>query len=117
MENQEQNKSRLTRITVSISAEYQFKKNKGNCLITDISEGGIAIEANQIFVEGDLLRIICNPSKHLNIDIWCKVQNIQGRKIGLQFEEISNQMRADLEYYIFELLDLNKKNKHESFHR
>jgi len=106
---------RQTRITVSIAAEYQFKKNSGDCTIVDFSEGGLGIEANQIFVEGDLVRVKANPSKDLSLDIWCKVCNIMGRKIGLAFEEISNEQRERLQSYVYNLLESHQQGRYEAF--
>lgn len=109
------NQQRMTRVTVAIPAEYHYKNNKGECSIIDFSEGGIAIEANQILLEGDLIRVKAAPARNINLDIWCVVRNVQGRKIGLQFEEISNDMRKQLQDYVYSLLDSNKKNRYEEY--
>ncbi len=110
-----QQQQRMTRITVAIPAEYQYKNNKGECTVIDFSEGGIAIEANQILLEGDLIRVKASPVRNVNLDIWCVVRSVQGRKIGLQFEEISNEMRKQLQDYVYSLLDTNKKSRFESY--
>lgn len=118
MDRQSENQSgqlRLTRVPVNIPAEYEFKKNKGECVIVDFSEGGIAIEVNQIFIEGDLIHIRAQPTTKLELDIWCVVRNILGRKVGLEFEEISNRMRQDLENYVYNLLSENDKKRYESY--
>lgn len=115
MDNQQSGSLRMTRVTVNVPAEYSFKKNKGDCVIVDFSEGGIGIEANQIFVEGDLIRVQASLAKSSTLDCWCVVRNVQGRKIGLQFEEISNEMREHLQDYVISLLDTNKKSRYESF--
>ena len=106
---------RFTRIPVSINAEYQYKKNKGPCLILDFSEGGIGIETKQIFVEGDLIRVIADlPGKNGgHLDIWCVVRNVQGTKLGLEFEEISHAQREILHSYVYGLLETNDKPKFE----
>ena len=107
------NNLRLTRIPVSIKAEYQYKGNKGPCIILDFSEGGIGIETKQIFVEGDLIRVVADLPKGVHLDIWGVVRNIQGMKLGLEFEEISHAMREALHSYVYELLESTQKNKYE----
>ena len=106
---------RFTRIPVSIRAEYQYKKNKGQCIILDFSEGGIGIETKQIFVEGDLIRVMADLPNNSHIDIWCVVRNIQGMILGLEFEEISHAQREALQSYIYALLENKDKNKYEKF--
>ena len=106
---------RMTRISVAIPAEYQYRNNKGECVIIDFSEGGITIEANQILLEGDLLRVKASPVRNMSLDIWCVVRSVQGRKIGLQFEEISNTMRKQLQDYVYSLLETNQKSKYENY--
>lgn len=113
IDNTKDNKLRLTRIPVSIRAEYQYKGNKGPCIILDFSEGGIGIETKQILVEGDLLRVVADLPKGIHLDIWCVVRNVQGTKLGLEFEEISNANREALHKYVYALLETNQKAKYE----
>ena len=114
-DNQKNGNLRCTRIPVSIKAEYQYKKNKGPCTILDFSESGIGIETKQIFVEGDLLRVTADLSGKAggHIDIWCVVRNVQGTKLGLEFEEISHAQRENLQSYVYSLLETNNKPKFE----
>jgi c-di-GMP-binding flagellar brake protein YcgR len=106
---------RQTRISVNIPADYQYRNNKGDCVIVDFSEGGIAIEAKQLFVEGDLINVRATLAKNFQLDIWCVVRNVTGRKIGLQFEEISNQQRNDLQNFVYNLLDSHNKTRVEKY--
>lgn len=115
---QEQNNNmRSTRITTNIPAEYEMKGNTGSCRIIDFSESGIGIETNQIFVEGDLLRIKANPNEKLALDIWCMVRNVRGRQYGLEFEEISHKQRDMIQKYVYKVLDDTNKARMEPFHR
>jgi len=109
------NKSNLryTRIPVSINAQYCYKKNRGKCTILDFSERGIAIETKQILIEGDLIRIIADLPNSSHIDIWCVVRNVQGMKLGLEFEEISHAQLEALNSYVYGLLERNQKTKFE----
>lgn len=114
---QENNSMRYTRINTNIPAEYEMKGNTGSCRIVDFSEGGIGIETNQIFVEGDLLRIRANPNDKLKLDIWCVVRNVRGRQYGLEFEEISHVQREMIQKYVYKVLDDTNKAKMEPFHK
>lgn len=102
---------RMTRIATAVSAEYQYKHNRGECTITDFSKDGIAIEANQILLVGDLIRIKAKPDREVNLDIWCVVRSVQGRKISLEFEEISNEMRQKLQECFCNLLQTSGKKR------
>lgn len=106
---------RMTRISSSIYGEYQYKSTKGECIITDFSMDGLAIATRQLFVVGDLLRIRASlPRSSIRIDIWCVVRNVQGGKVGLQFEEISYEQKEQLREYVYSILDTAKKGKTEA---
>lgn len=112
----EQTSERMTRISSSIYGVYHYKGSKAPCVITDFSVNGLAITTNQLLVEGDLIRIKADlPHSSVKLDIWCVVRNVQGRKVGLEFEEISNEQKNNLIQYVYSILDTSQLPKTEKF--
>ena len=109
------NKLRLSRVPVNIKATYYLKKTKGECRITDISEGGVGIETNQLFVEGDLVRLIFDLDEDLHIDMWGIVRNVNGSKVGIEYEELPFEKRERLKRFITDLLIKLGKSKYEPY--
>jgi len=109
---QQQPTRSLGRVPVSIQAEYQYKKTRSSCIITDLGWEGLAVAVRQLFVEGDSLRVKATlPNSSISIDIWCVVRSIQGCKAELQFDEISEKQRQEIQGYIYSLLDTSKLDK------
>jgi len=112
----EQANERMTRISSSIYGVYHYKNNKSQCVITDFSVNGIAITTNQLLVTGDLIRVKADlPHSSVKLDIWCVVRNVQGRKVGLEFEEISNEQKDNLIQYVYSILDTSNLPKTEKY--
>jgi len=108
---------RQTRIPVRIKAELSYNKVKDSCEIIDISKGGILVESNRIFAEGDLVHITANLSPTFNLNIWGIVRNVKvAREIGIEFDEISNEQRQQLNDYVYNILNLKDRDKFENIH-
>ena len=107
---------RPTRISVNIKAAYTLKGSQGEGNIVDISTGGIGIEVKQIFVLGDLIRVIFHiPDQHNDeIDFWGIVRNVTGNLIGLKYEEISKENMEKIEHYVSSLILQTGRNARES---
>ncbi len=84
---------RATRIPVNIKATYYLKDSVGEGRIVDISTGGIGMEVRQLFVVGDLVRIVFRIPDISNgeIDFWGIVRNVTGNLIGINFEEMRRE--------------------------
>ncbi len=108
---------RATRIPVNIKAVYYLKNFEGEGRIVDISTGGIGMEVRQIFVPGDLVRIVFRlPDQSNNeIEFWGIVRNVSGSLIGINFEEISNENREKIDRYVANLLLQSGKSGREAY--
>ncbi|MGA2140955.1 MAG: PilZ domain-containing protein [Brevinematales bacterium] len=108
---------RPTRITVSFKASYILKNCEGEGTIVDISTGGLAIEVKQIFVVGDLVRLIFRlpDSSNAEIDFWGIVKSVNGSMIGLKYEEISNDNIEKLDHFVSNLILQSGRAAREQF--
>lgn len=108
---------RQTRIAVNLKANYILKNCEGEGTIVDISAGGLAIEVKQIFVIGDLVRIIFRlpDSSNQEIDIWGIVRSVNGSVIGMKYEEISNDNVEIVDRFVANLILQSGRNAKEPF--
>jgi c-di-GMP-binding flagellar brake protein YcgR len=108
---------RPTRIQVNFKANYTLKNCEGEGHIVDISTGGIAMEVKQIFVVGDLVRIVFRlpDSNNDEIDFWGIVRSINGSMLGIRYEEISNENIEKLEHFVTDLILQAGRNARENF--
>lgn len=105
--NEESKGLRLTRIDVKIPCTYTLKNQQSEGLIINISSGGVAMEVRQIFVIGDILRLqfkLPGNKIQTEVDFWGIVKNVQHGQVGVQFEELSNEMAQVLEGYVNDML-------------
>ena len=108
---------RATRIPVNIKAVYYLKGSQGEGSIVDISTGGLGMEVRQIFVVGDLLRVIFRipDAKNEEIDFWGIIRSVSGNSIGINYEEISHENSEKIDRYVSNLLLSNGRTSRESF--
>ncbi len=108
---------RPTRITVNLKANYTLRNCEGEGTIVDISTGGLALEVKQIFVIGDLVRIIFRlpDSSNEAIDFWGIVKSVSGNMIGIKYEEISNDNVEKLDHFVGNLILQTGRNAREDF--
>lgn len=115
---EKQGKLRATRVPVNIEAIYEFRGNKGKCTILDISETGMRIEVRQVFVPGDIIKVvfpIIYEGKTFTIEAWCIVRNSSGNEIGVEYDELSHENRRKLITYVEQLLLRYGKSKYEPY--
>ncbi len=107
---------RATRISVNIKASYILKGFQGEGHIVNISTGGIGIEVKQIFVIGDLVRVIFKIPGPRNdeVDFWGIVMNITGNVVGLKYEEISKENTEKIDKYVSTLILESGKESREN---
>lgn len=108
---------RFTRVSVNFAVEYTIKGQTGEGIITDLSEGGIALIANQVLVEGDLVRITGLLGKNLRLDFWVRVKNYVGRKAGCEYEEMPYEMKRSMEDFVLRIIQARKQSRFEQFDR
>ena len=108
---------RATRIPVNIKASYYLQDSEGEGRIVDISTGGVGMEVRQLFVAGDLVRIVFKipDTTNAEIDFWGIVRNVTGNLVGINFEEISNENRERIDRYVGNLILQSGKNARETF--
>jgi len=108
---------RPTRIAVNIKANYVLKNSQGEGHIVDISTGGIAMEVRQIFVVGDLVRIVFRipDSASEEVDFWGIVRSVNGNVIGIKYEEISRENMEKIDKYVSSLILETGKAAREPF--
>lgn len=115
---EKQSRLRASRVPVNIEAVYEFKRMKGRCTILDISETGMKVEVRQIFVPGDIIKIvfpIVYEGKPFTIEAWCIVRNSSGNEIGVEYDELSNENKRRLIAYVENLLLRHGKGKYETY--
>ena len=84
--------SRYTRIPVEYKATYTLGRITGEGIITDISEGGIAMRTRQAFAVGDELKIQSRITSNLILEFTGEVQSYQGNILGIQIKEIDPEI-------------------------
>jgi c-di-GMP-binding flagellar brake protein YcgR len=95
---------RLTRVPVRIPATYYLKGIEAKGTSVDISSGGVGLEAKQIFVQGDIIRVVFMGHDGKMIDFWGIVMNVGQNAIGIRYEEISNDMREAIDDFVTALI-------------
>jgi len=107
---------RATRISVNIKASYVLKGSQGEGHIIDISTGGLGLEVKQIFVAGDLVRVIFKlpPNFKDEVDFWGIVRNVTGNIVGLKYEEISKENTEKIDRYVSTLILQSGKDSKEN---
>jgi hypothetical protein len=108
---------RPTRIQVNIKANYTLKGFQGEGHIVDVSTGGLGIEVKQIFVIGDLVRIVFRLPNAPNdeVDFWGVVRSVSGNVVGVRYEEISKENMERVDRYVATLILANGKAARENF--
>ena len=107
--------SRYTRIPVEYKATYAFGNITGEGLVTDISEGGIAMRTRQAFVVEDELKIRFMVTKDMILDFTGEVRSIQGNILGILIKEIEPEMMIRFKDHIDGMLRLIKTPKLERY--
>jgi hypothetical protein len=103
---------RLTRIPIEYKAHYTLGEISGDGLITDISEGGIALRVEHALSIGDKLLITSQITGNLTLDFTGEVRNIMNNIEGIRIMEIdANIQERFLEHVNGTLRMLNKSNR------
>lgn len=79
---------RKTGISVEYKASYKIRDMTGEALITDISEGGVALRVRQAFSVGDIVVIQSDISNNLTLRFKGEVRNVDGNIVGAMILEI-----------------------------
>ena len=112
---QKENELRYTRIPVEYKAVYFMGDISGEGIITDISEGGIAMRVNQAFIVGDELAVEAAISSNLILKFTCEVRSIQGNMLGIAIKEIDPDLKERFTSHIEGVLRMKKLDRREIF--
>lgn len=104
---------RGTRIPAEYKAEYTMGSITGSGYITDISEGGVAMRSNQVFVIGDELHVTSDISNNLVLEFDGEVRNIQGNIIGIMITHIDPEIRNRFMDHIEGVLRMANRERQE----
>lgn len=106
---------RSTRIPVEYKAIYTVKNITGEALITDISEGGIALRVKQAFAVGDKVVIQSDISNNLTLKFKGEVRNVDGNILGVMIIEIDPDVHKRFMDHIKGMLRMMNRSSTEKF--
>jgi len=106
---------RYTRIPVEYKAVYYMGDISGEGIITDISEGGMAMRVNQALIIGDELAVEASISSNLILKFTCDVRSIQGNMVGIAIIEIDPDLKERFTSHIEGVLRMKKLDRREIF--
>ena len=112
---QKDNGLRYTRIPVEYKAAYYMGDISGEGIITDISEGGMAMRVNQALIIGDELAVEASISSNLILKFTCDVRSIQGNMVGIAIIEIDPDLKERFTSHIEGVLRMKKLDRREIF--
>ena len=97
-------------------ATYYMGDIRGEGIITDISEGGFAMRANQTFIVGDELAVESVISSDLILKFTCEVRSVQGNILGIQIIEIDPDVKKRFNSHIEGILRMKRLDKREKYY-
>jgi Tfp pilus assembly protein PilZ len=106
---------RGTRIPAEYEVEYRMGTIVGKGYITDISEGGVAMRTNQVFVIGDELHLKSDISTNLTLEFAGEVRNTQGNIIGIMITDIDPEVQQRFMDHIEGVLRMINRERKEKF--
>ncbi|UCB46120.1 MAG: PilZ domain-containing protein [Spirochaetota bacterium] len=106
---------RLTRIPVEYEATYHMGDISGEGIITDVSEGGIAMRVNQTFIVGDELVVESMISSNLILEFTSEIRSVQGNILGIEIKEIDPDLKERFLNHIDGILRMHKLDKRERY--
>lgn len=106
---------RSTRIPVEYKAIYTVKNITGEALITDISEGGVALRVKQAFAVGDKVVIQSDISNNLTLKFKGEVRNVEGNILGVMIMEIDPDVHKRFMDHIKGMLRMMNRSSTEKF--
>ena len=81
------NNRRYHRYIVDIDGYYFFSLKWNKCRIYDISQSGACLRVQQIFLKNDIIKL--RLLEELEFVIRAKVVDINGTRVGIEFENLS----------------------------
>ena len=104
-----------TRLPVEYKANYSFGDIKGEGILTDISEGGVALRIKQALAIGDELQITCRISSGLILEFSGEVRNINSNIAGIKIKEIDPSIHERFKSHIAGILRIANKREIEEY--
>ena len=106
---------RSTRIPVEYKAVYTVRKITGEALITDISEGGVALRVKQALSVGDIITLQSDISNNLTLKFKGEVRNVDGNIVGVMILEIDPELHRRFLEHIRGMLRMMNRSSTEKF--
>jgi hypothetical protein len=106
---------RSTRIPVEYKAIYTVRKITGEALITDVSEGGVALRVKQALSVGDIITLQSDISNNLTLKFKGEVRNVDGNKVGVMILEIDPELHRRFLEHIRGMLRIMNRSSTEKF--
>ena len=106
---------RLTRIPIEYKARYTLGEISGEGLITDISEGGIALRVQHALMIGDKLHITSQITGDLTLDLTGEVRNIANNMAGILIKEIDSKIKERFLEHVNGMLRMMNKSNREKY--
>lgn len=107
--------SRLTRIPIEYKAQYSLGEISGNGLITDISEGGIALRVEHALDVGDKLYITSQITSNLTLEFTGEVRTIANNMAGILVMEIDSDIQERFLEHVHGILMMMDKPNRERY--
>jgi hypothetical protein len=106
---------RLTRIPIEYNARYTLGEISGKGLITDVSEGGIALRVEHALKIGDKLQITSQITGDLTLDFTGEVRNIANNIAGILIMEIDSRIKERFLEHVNGMLRIMNRSKREKY--
>ena len=83
------NNRKFPRDIVDMDGYYLFSSTWNKCRIYDISPGGACLRIQQFFLKNDIIKL--RLLEEVEFVIKCKVVNINGTRVGIHFEDLTEE--------------------------
>ena len=96
------------RFYVNEEIQYKFHGKFINCILFNISESGVLLKTNQVFIKGDIINILINLENNFeSLTLKAEVVHVNNQYIGLKFLHLTKNDIYLIREYISE--KFNKK--------
>ena len=106
---------RLTRIPIEYKARYTLGEISGEGLITDISEGGIALRVQHALSIGDKLQITSQITGDLTVDFFGEVRSLKNNIAGILIMEIDPKIKIRFLEHVNGILRMMNRPNREKY--
>jgi len=97
-------KRKHARIPVELKGSFVYKSIDSTvtdqCMITNLSTGGMAIRTGMVLIKGDVISITFTIGKNV-VNEFCRVTRTHGKEVGLKFTSPSRDNVEIIQNYIY----------------